>query len=87
MNTLKRAAVLCSPAVLALGLPAAATAAAGVTISPKPGTPVAMPKTQISFLGAPAKSLGSISVIGSSSGRHAGRLRSYSYSAAGGSAS
>ena len=78
MNTLKRAAVLCSPAVLVLGLPAAATAAAGVTISPKPGTPVAMPKTQISFLGAPAKSLGSISVIGSSSGRHAGRLRYYS---------
>src|SRR5204862_223233 len=55
MNTLKRAAVLCSPAVLALGLPAAATAAAGVTISPKPGTPVAMPKTQIRFLVGPGQ--------------------------------
>jgi hypothetical protein len=55
----------------------AQASAATVTISPLPGTPTALPQTQISFLGASANSLGSISVIGSSSGRHSGRLRSY----------
>jgi Arylsulfotransferase (ASST) len=50
---------------------------ATVTISPLPGTPAAMPRTQISFLGASAKALRSISVVGSRSGRHGGRLRSY----------
>jgi hypothetical protein len=52
--------------------------ASTVIISPLAGTPTAMPKTQISFLGASANSLRSISVVGSSSGRHGGRLRSYS---------
>ena len=55
-----------------------AGAAAGVTISPLAGTPTAMPRTQISFLGAGRGTLGSISVVGSSSGRHRGRLRAYS---------
>ena len=48
-----------------------------VTISPLPGTPTALPQTQISFLGASASALSAISVVGSSSGRHSGRLRSY----------
>jgi hypothetical protein len=43
-----------------------------------------MPATQISFVGAPRGSLSSIRVVGSRSGRHGGRLRSYS-SAAGSS--
>jgi hypothetical protein len=51
--------------------------AASVTISPLRGTPNALPQTQISFLGAPAGALHSISVVGSSSGRHRGQLRSY----------
>jgi arylsulfotransferase ASST len=59
-----------------LAAPASA-AAAGVTISPLPGTPTATARTQISFLGAAASSLSAISVVGSSSGRHRGRLRSY----------
>jgi hypothetical protein len=63
-------ALICSLAL------APATASA-VTISPLNGTPTAMPQTQISFLGARASSLSGISVIGSSSGRHGGRLRSY----------
>jgi hypothetical protein len=67
-------AVLCVCASLAS--PAGARAA-GVTISPLPGTPAAMPRTQISFLGASASTLSAISVVGSSSGRHRGRLRSY----------
>src|SRR5207302_683593 len=68
--------------LLALGgcccaIPSAPASAAGVVISPLRGTPGAMPQTQISFLGAAAKSLRGISVVGSSSGRHRGRLRSY----------
>jgi hypothetical protein len=55
--------------------------AGALTVSPQPGTPSAMPSTQISFLGAPAGSLSGISVRGSASGRHSGRLRSYSASA------
>jgi Arylsulfotransferase (ASST) len=51
--------------------------AATVTISPLPGTPTALPQTQISFLGAAASALSAVSVVGSSSGRHSGRLRSY----------
>ncbi|MCW3057599.1 MAG: ArsR family transcriptional regulator [Solirubrobacterales bacterium] len=81
MNKRKHTAALCL-LVAGLSLTAfAGEASAGVTISPLPGTPTAMPKTQISFLGAPATALSSISVVGSSSGHHAGRLRSYSSSA------
>jgi outer membrane protein assembly factor BamB len=61
----------------ALALPAGASAASA-TISPLPGSTTAMPATQISFLGPAASTLGSISVVGSQSGRHAGRLRAYS---------
>jgi hypothetical protein len=48
-----------------------------VTVSPLPGTPEASPQTQISFLGVEAAKLRSIHVIGSLSGVHAGRIRSY----------
>jgi hypothetical protein len=75
-------------ALLGTGCPdcAAATRASPppVTVSPLPGTPDAMPSTQISFLGAPASELHDISVSGSRSGHHAGRLESYT-SAPGGS--
>jgi len=74
MNHCRRIAVLSLMATLGL---CAAAAAATVTISPLPGTPTALPNTQISFLGAPAGSLSAISVVGSSSGRHSGKLRSY----------
>ncbi len=52
-----------------------------VTVSPLPGTPDASPQTQVSFLGAKAGQLRSISVIGSQSGRHTGALRSYAAAA------
>jgi hypothetical protein len=69
---------LLAAAALAAGLAGASQAAAAtVTISPLPGTPTALPQTQISFLGASASTLSAISVVGSSSGRHSGRLRSY----------
>lgn len=61
-----------------LSAQATAASAASVTISPLPGTPTAPPQSQISFLGAAASSLSGISVVGSSSGRHRGHLRSYS---------
>jgi Arylsulfotransferase (ASST) len=67
---------------LAAGVaPAAAHAAAptlpSVTISPLKGTPDASPTTQISFLGVPAADLSQISVAGSRSGHHGGKLESY----------
>ena len=74
MNHCRRIAVLSLMATLGL---CAQASAATVTISPLPGTPTALPKTQISFLGAAPGSLSAISVVGSSSGRHSGKLRSY----------
>jgi hypothetical protein len=73
---LRRLAVLAWMFVV-IGLCAAASASASVIISPLPGSSAAMPDTQISFLGAPARSLSSISVVGSVSGRHTGVVRSY----------
>jgi Arylsulfotransferase (ASST) len=76
----KRFAAAVPAAMLACAAVAAApsSAATGVVISPLPGTVTATPQTQISFLGASASSLSGIYVAGSSSGRHRGRLRSYS---------
>ena len=55
----------------------AASAAAPVAISPAPGTPDASPATQISILGVAAQKIESVSVTGSVSGAHPGRLASY----------
>ncbi|HTR73504.1 MAG TPA: arylsulfotransferase family protein [Solirubrobacteraceae bacterium] len=64
--------------VLVSAAGARAAAAAGVvTISPLPGTPDASPSTQISFLGVPADQIRDVSVVGSASGRHSGRLEAY----------
>ncbi|HEY5344238.1 MAG TPA: arylsulfotransferase family protein [Solirubrobacteraceae bacterium] len=60
---------------------AAATPAPAVTISPLPGTPDATPSTQISFLGAPASELHDITVVGTRSGSHSGRLAGYATAA------
>jgi hypothetical protein len=49
-----------------------------VTVSPLPGSRDATAQTQISFLGVPAGDLSAISVVGSRSGAHAGRLLAYS---------
>jgi hypothetical protein len=73
----KRPATIALIAAGALALPAAASGST-VTISPLPGSTTALPGTQISFLGPAASTLGRISVVGSQSGRHAGRLRAYS---------
>lgn len=66
-------ALMLSGALLAV----TATAASAVTVSPLNGTPDASPGTQISFLGASAKEISHVSVVGSRSGGHSGSLRSY----------
>jgi hypothetical protein len=51
---------------------------AGVTVSPMPGAADASPQTQISMLGVPAAELADVSVSGSRSGAHPGKLEPYS---------
>jgi hypothetical protein len=58
-------------------LPGTALASTGVAISPLNGTPDASPNTQISFLGVPSNEIAEVSVTGSRSGRHSGRLEGY----------
>src|SRR5437588_3080714 len=69
------AAPVCTPA----RLNDSALQAGAVTVSPLSGSRDAAPETQISFLGVPARELAHISVIGSRTGRHAGRLLAYSH--------
>jgi Arylsulfotransferase (ASST) len=57
---------------------AAAAGAPTVTISPLPGTEDASARTQVSFLGAPAEDIQHVSVVGSHSGSHDGRMAAYS---------
>jgi hypothetical protein len=69
-------------AALAFAAPTAialldAPAAGALTLSPLNGMGDASPDTQISFLGAQAREISSISVVGSRSGSHSGKLRSY----------
>jgi hypothetical protein len=49
-----------------------------LAVSPQPGTEDASPRTQISFLGEPGTQVSNVSVVGSRSGNHAGKLKSYS---------
>lgn len=49
----------------------------GVTVSPAPGAAYASPQTEISFLGISRAKLGAVTVVGSRSGRHRGRLVAY----------
>ncbi|HEV3048641.1 MAG TPA: arylsulfotransferase family protein [Solirubrobacteraceae bacterium] len=56
----------------------AALAGERVTVSPEPESRDASAETQISMLGVPADELDDVTVTGSESGRHAGRLAPYS---------
>jgi len=67
----------CAPATLNTS---AALAGGAITVSPAPDTLDASYLTQISFLGAPAADIAVLSVSGSRSGAHAGRLLTYSQS-------
>src|SRR2546423_9639113 len=50
----------------------------GVAVFPSAGTPTASPKTQISFRGVKPKDLKDVSVRGTESGKHRGRLEAHS---------
>lgn len=49
-----------------------------IAVSPIPGTEDASPYTQISFLGPAGTKVSGVSVVGSHSGNHSGKLRRYS---------
>jgi hypothetical protein len=66
-----------APVVIVALLALTGEAANALSMSPLNGTPDASLETQISFVGAPAGDLKHISVIGSRSGRHLGRLEAY----------
>lgn len=68
-------------AALALAASAPSWAAPAVAVSPLNGTPDASPWSQISFLGVPAGEINDVSVVGSSTGRHAGHLKAYATAA------
>src|SRR4029077_8668980 len=68
------AAPPCAPRTLGVS----AVQAGSVRVSPIAGSRDASPWTQVSFLGVPARSLQRVSVSGSRTGRHSGRLLSYS---------
>ncbi len=55
-----------------------ALAGGAVTVSPAPDSMDASHLTQISFLGVPAADIADVTVLGSRSGAHAGRLAAYS---------
>ncbi|HTU78462.1 MAG TPA: arylsulfotransferase family protein [Solirubrobacteraceae bacterium] len=65
---------MCPPATL----DDSAVQAGVLTVSPLAGSRDASPQTQISFLGEPARDLSDLSVVGSQTGVHSGRLEPYS---------
>ncbi len=68
-----------SPGCVPARLNVSASLAGGrVTVSPGPESRDASSATQISMLGVPAAELQSVTVVGSRSGRHVGRLLAYS---------
>lgn len=67
-----------APTCLPASLGVSALQDGAVTVSPQPGSRDASPQTQISFLGVPAGAISGVSVLGSRSGVHSGRLASYS---------
>jgi Arylsulfotransferase (ASST) len=70
-------AVIGIPATLS-GASVLSSTHATATVSPGPNSATASPTTQISFLGVPSASLKVTSVVGSSSGKHSGKLKAYS---------
>jgi hypothetical protein len=74
-----RTASATSPACLPATLEHSATLpGTHVEVSPEPESGTANPDTQISFLGTSAASIRDVSVVGSKSGSHAGRVEPYS---------
>ncbi len=63
-----------STGVLAPGVAAAQTSPPPVSVYPSPGTRYNLPGTQIAFRGIPAGQIGSVTVTGSVTGSHPGRI-------------
>jgi len=61
-------------AFASLLLSAPALAQPAVSVFPSPNTTSALPQTQITFRGLPASQIGSVQVVGSSSGTHSGTI-------------
>lgn len=79
MKTSSSRPLLCIAVGLGLlATPSAAGAAPALFVSPQQKTPDASPLTQISLQGPPLRQIRGVTVKGSRSGRHAGKLRPYS---------
>jgi hypothetical protein len=65
-------------AASAVGVRAAQSGLPLVSAYPSPGVKTASPRTQLSFRGVAPAALASLSVVGSRSGRHAGRVAAHS---------
>jgi arylsulfotransferase ASST len=82
-HRLKRYFVAAVAAVFTVAVPWAAApqpavGADPIAVYPFPGSKYTVPGTQIAFRGLPASSIGAISVVGSKSGAHTGRLVAHS---------
>lgn len=73
MPFLGRVLLLC--VAITLGASAVASAQPAVSVFPSPGTQSSLPGTQITFRGVPASSIGTVEVVGSKSGLHAGTVK------------
>ena len=61
--------------VLLIVAPGALAQPPAVSVFPSPGTGSALPGTQITFRGVPASQIGSVQVVGSSTGAHTGTIQ------------
>ncbi len=61
--------------MLLIAAPAALAQPPAVSVYPSPNTSTALPQTQITFRGIPAGQIGSVQVVGSSSGAHSGTIQ------------
>jgi len=61
--------------VLLIAAPAALAQPPAVSVYPSPNTSSSLPQTQITFRGIPANQIGSVQVVGSTSGAHTGTIQ------------
>ncbi|MGN6871971.1 MAG: arylsulfotransferase family protein [Solirubrobacteraceae bacterium] len=69
------AATFLAAFVLLIAAPGALAQPPAVSVYPSPNTSSALPQTQITFRGIPANQIGSVQVVGSSSGSHSGTIQ------------
>jgi hypothetical protein len=69
------AATFVAAFVLLIAVPSALGQPPAVSVYPSPNTSSALPQTQITFRGIPAGQIGSVQVVGSTTGSHTGTIR------------